>query len=153
MVLFMKIQIISVGKIAGDQASIVKHYQKMISWQVQNTELAYSKKLSEKQIKQHEAKLISDKITKGAFVIVLDLSGKQMSSELFSDMFKSQMMSGKNIDFIIGGAFGLDDSILALANAKLCLSKMTFPHQIAKLLLFEQIYRAQTIINNHPYHK
>ena len=149
----MKIQIISVGKIAGEQAAIVKHYQKMISWQVQNTELAYSKKLSEKQIKQHEAKLIQDKIVKGSYVLVLDLLGKQMSSEVFSDIFKSQMMYGRNIDFIIGGAFGLDESILLLADIKLCLSKMTFPHQIAKLLLFEQIYRAQTILDNHPYHK
>jgi 23S rRNA (pseudouridine1915-N3)-methyltransferase len=149
----MKIQIISVGKIAGEQAAIVKHYQKMISWQVQNTELAYSKKLSEKQIKQHEAKLIQDKIVKGSYVVVLDLLGKQMSSEVFSDIFKSQMMYGRNIDFIIGGAFGLDESILLLADIKLCLSKMTFPHQIAKLLLFEQIYRAQTILDNHPYHK
>jgi len=149
----VKIQIISVGKIAGEQAAIVKHYQKMISWQVQNTELAYSKKLSEKQIKQHEAKLIQDKIVKGSYVVVLDLLGKQMSSEVFSDIFKSQMMYGRNIDFIIGGAFGLDESILLLADIKLCLSKMTFPHQIAKLLLFEQIYRAQTILDNHPYHK
>jgi 23S rRNA (pseudouridine1915-N3)-methyltransferase len=149
----MKIQIISVGKIAGDQAAIVKHYQKMIGWQVQNTELAYSKKLSEKQIKQHEAKLIQDKLVKGSYVVVLDLLGKQMSSEAFSDIFKSQMMYGRNIDFIIGGAFGLDASILLLADIKLCLSKMTFPHQIAKLLLFEQIYRAQTILDNHPYHK
>jgi 23S rRNA (pseudouridine1915-N3)-methyltransferase len=120
---------------------------------VQNTELAYSKKLSEKQIKQHEAKLIQDKIVKGSYVVVLDLLGKQMSSEVFSDIFKSQMMYGRNIDFIIGGAFGLDESILLLADIKLCLSKMTFPHQIAKLLLFEQIYRAQTILDNHPYHK
>ena len=149
----MKLQIISVGKIAGEQAAIVKHYQKMIGWQVQNTELAYSKKLSEKQIKQHEAKLIQDKIVKGSYVVVLDLLGKQMSSEVFSDIFKSQMMYGRNIDFIIGGAFGLDESILLLADIKLCLSKMTFPHQIAKLLLFEQIYRAQTILDNHPYHK
>jgi 23S rRNA (pseudouridine1915-N3)-methyltransferase len=149
----MKIQIISVGKIAGDQAAIVKHYQKMIGWQVQNTELAYSKKFSEKQIKQHEAKLIQDKLVKGSYVVVLDLLGKQMSSEAFSDIFKSQMMYGRNIDFIIGGAFGLDASILLLADIKLCLSKMTFPHQIAKLLLFEQIYRAQTILDNHPYHK
>ena len=85
--------------------------------------------------------------------MVLDLLGKQMSSEVFSDIFKSQMMYGRNIDFIIGGAFGLDESILLLADIKLCLSKMTFPHQIAKLLLFEQIYRAQTILDNHPYHK
>jgi 23S rRNA (pseudouridine1915-N3)-methyltransferase len=60
--------------------------------------------------------------------------------------FRSQMMHGRNIDFIIGGAFGLDTSILLLADVKLSLSKMTFPHQLAKLLLFEQIYRAQTIL-------
>ncbi len=149
----MKLQIIAVGKIAGEQAAIVKHYQKMIGWQVQNTELAYSKKLSEKQIKQHEAKLIQDKIVKGAYVVVLDVLGKQISSEIFSDIFKSQMMCGRNVDFIIGGAFGLDASILSLADMTLSLSKMTFPHQIAKLLLFEQIYRAQTILDNHPYHK
>jgi 23S rRNA (pseudouridine1915-N3)-methyltransferase len=149
----MKIQIISVGKVTGEQEIIVKHYQKMIGWQVQNTELIYSKKLSEKQIKQHEAKHILNKIVKGSFVVVLDLLGKQISSEAFSDIFRSQMMHGRNIDFIIGGAFGLDTSILLLADVKLSLSKMTFPHQLAKLLLFEQIYRAQTILNNHPYHK
>ena len=77
-----------------------------------------------------------------------------MTSKAFSNIFAAQMMSGGNIDFVIGGAFGLDTSILAaLADKKLCLSKMTFPHQIAKLLLFEQIYRAQTILDNHPYHK
>lgn len=149
----MKIQIISVGKIAGDQLKLTQHYQKMTSWKIQNTELTYSKKLSEGQIKQYEAQLIKDKLAKGSYVVALDLSGQQMSSESFSEMFSAQMMSGRDIDFIIGGAFGLDDSILSLAAAKLCLSKMTFPHQIAKILLFEQIYRAQTIMNKHPYHK
>ncbi|MDG1436964.1 MAG: 23S rRNA (pseudouridine(1915)-N(3))-methyltransferase RlmH [Rickettsiaceae bacterium] len=149
----MKIQIISVGKVAGDQLAIIKHYQKMINWRIQNTELAYSKKLSEQQIRQHEAKIIQDKLTKGAYLVVLDLSGKQLSSESFAGLFSSQMMSGKDIDFVIGGAFGLDDSIISRSDAKLCLSKMTFPHQIAKILLFEQIYRAQTIMDNHPYHK
>ena len=149
----MKIQIISVGKIAGDQLKLTQHYQKMTSWKIQNTELTYSKKLSEGQIKQYEAQLIKDKLAKGSYVVALDLSGQQMSSESFSEMFSAQMISGRDIDFIIGGAFGLDDSILSLAAAKLCLSKMTFPHQIAKILLFEQIYRAQTIMNKHPYHK
>ncbi len=149
----MKIQIISVGKIAGEQLKLTQHYQKMTSWKIQNTELTYSKKLSEGQIKQYEAQLIKDKLAKGSYVVALDLSGQQMSSESFSEMFSAQMMSGRDIDFIIGGAFGLDDSILSLAAAKLCLSKMTFPHQIAKILLFEQIYRAQTILDKHPYHK
>lgn len=149
----MKIQIISIGKIASDQLSVLQHYQKMISWKVQNTELTYSKKLSENQIKQYEAQLIKDKLTKGSYVIALDVLGKQMTSEDFSEIFAGRMMDGRDIDFIIGGAFGLDSSILTLADAKLSLSKMTFPHQIAKILLFEQIYRAQTIIDKHPYHK
>ncbi|CAN0602806.1 unnamed protein product, partial [Ectocarpus sp. 12 AP-2014] len=85
--------------------------------------------------------------------IALDLSGKQHSSEDFSLIFSQQMMAGNDIDFIIGGAFGLDQSILNLANTKLCLSKMTMPHQMAKLILLEQIYRAQTILDGHPYHK
>jgi 23S rRNA (pseudouridine1915-N3)-methyltransferase len=62
-------------------------------------------------------------------------------------------MSGQSIDFVIGGAFGLDKSVLELSNIKLCLSRMTFTHQMAKLLLLEQIYRAQTILEHHPYHK
>lgn len=150
---FMKIQIISIGKISGAQFELLKHYEKMIGWKMQNTELTYSKKLSESQIKQHEARLIQDKISKNSYVIALDLSGKQISSESFSQIFANQMMHGRNIDFIIGGAFGLGASILDLSDAKLSLSKMTFPHQIAKLLLFEQIYRACTILDNHPYHK
>jgi 23S rRNA (pseudouridine1915-N3)-methyltransferase len=149
----MKIQIISIGKIASDQLSVMQHYQKMIGWKVQNTELTYSKKLSENQIKQYEAQLIKDKLTKGSYVIALDVLGKQVTSEDFSEIFARQMMDGRDIDFIIGGAFGLDSSILDLADTKLSLSKMTFPHQIAKILLFEQIYRAQTIIEKHPYHK
>lgn len=149
----MKIQIISIGKISGAQEDLLKHYQKMIGWKVQNTELSYSKKLSESQIKQHEARLIQDKLNKNSYVIALDLSGKQKTSEEFSQIFSNQMMSGRDIDFIIGGAFGLDSFILNLSDMKLCLSKMTFPHQIAKLLLFEQIYRAEAILNNHPYHK
>ena len=76
----MKIQIISIGKITGEQASLVKHYQKMIKWKVQNTELTHVKKLSENQVRQHEAALIQSKITKGSYLIALDLSGRQMGS-------------------------------------------------------------------------
>ena len=149
----MKIQIISVGKLSGELATIAERYQKMASWQIKDTELAHSKKSSENQIKQEEAQLITSKISKGAYVITLDLSGKQLTSEAFSEVFSKAMMSGGNIDFIIGGAFGIDQSILELSDASLCLSKMTFPHQIVKVLLLEQIYRAGTILANHPYHK
>lgn len=149
----MKIQIISVGKLSSEIAKISDQYQKMTNWQIKNSEIVYSKKLAPTQIKQYEAKLIENKLTKGAYIVALDLSGKQYSSKEFSAVFSRQMMEGVDIDFIIGGAFGLDQSILSLSSAKLCLSKMTLPHQMAKLMLLEQIYRAQTILDGHPYHK
>ena len=63
------------------------------------------------------------------------------------------MMIGQDVDIIIGGAYGLDDSIIKSANITLSLSKMTLPHQLAKIILLEQIYRAQSILERHPYHK
>jgi 23S rRNA (pseudouridine1915-N3)-methyltransferase len=149
----MKIQIISVGKLSGELAFIADKYKKMISWQVKNTELQHSKKSSPAEIKEDEAKQIGPKIINGSYIVVLDLAGKQISSEGFSTLFAKQMMLGKSIDFIIGGAFGLDESIVKTAHIKLCLSEMTFPHQLVKVMLLEQIYRAQTILDNHPYHK
>jgi 23S rRNA (pseudouridine1915-N3)-methyltransferase len=149
----MKIQIISIGKLSTEITKLSDEYQKMTNWQIKNSEITYSKKLAPAQIKQFEAKLIQNKLSKGAHVVALDLSGKQQTSESFSAVFSRQMMEGKDIDFIIGGAFGLDQSILNLSNDKLCLSKMTLPHQMAKLMLVEQIYRAQSIIAGHPYHK
>ena len=149
----MKIHIISVGKLSGELDSLASRYRKMTNWQIKDTELAHSKKTLEKQIREDESKLIRSKISKDSNVVSLDLSGKQVTSDEFSQLFSKQLMSGRGIDFIIGGAFGLDKSILELSDVKLCLSKMTFTHQIAKLLLFEQIYRAQTILKHHPYHK
>jgi len=149
----MKIQIISVGKLSGELSKIADKYQKMIGWSIKNTELQHSKKSSPAEIKEDEAKQIGAKIISESCVVVLDLSGKQISSEGFSTLFAKQMMLGKSIDFIIGGAFGIDESILKTAHTKLCLSEMTFPHQLVKVILLEQIYRAQTILDNHPYHK
>ena len=149
----MKIQIISVGKLSGELALIADKYKKMISWQIKDTELQHSKKSSPDGIKEDEARQIKDKITNGSCIIVLDLAGKQISSEGFSAIFAKQMMLGKSIDFIIGGAFGLDESVVKTAHITLCLSEMTFPHQLVKAMLLEQIYRAQTILDNHPYHK
>jgi 23S rRNA (pseudouridine1915-N3)-methyltransferase len=83
----------------------------------------------------------------------LDVQGQQLNSQEFSLLFKNQMMIGQNIDIIVGGAFGLDDSITKSAHIRLSLSKMTLPHQLAKLVLLEQIYRSQTILAAHPYHK
>ena len=149
----MKINIISVGKLSSDYAKLAGHYSKMIKWKIAQTEITYAKKLNEGQIKAYEAKLIAEHVKAGSYCIVLDVLGKHVTSEDFSLLFKNQMMIGKEVDIIIGGAFGLDESIIKSADMILSLSKMTLPHQLAKLVLLEQIYRGQTILERHPYHK
>lgn len=149
----MKIQIISVGKLSSEISLICAKYIKMIGWGLIQTELAHSKKSATHEIKVAEAIFIQSKLRPKAVVVSLDLSGKQLCSNKFSKFIEKQMMDSKDIDFIIGGAYGIDESILNISNLKLSLSLLTFPHQLAKLLLLEQIYRAQTIIENHPYHK
>ena len=149
----MKIQIVSIGKLSSEIGKLFTNYQKIIGWEIKNSEITYGRKLLPNQIKQYEARLIEGKLNKDSCIISLDLSGEQYSSENFSKIFSQLMMQGKNIDFIIGGAFGIDKSILNKSDKKLCLSKMTLPHQLAKLFLIEQIYRSQTILNGHPYHK
>lgn len=149
----MRINIISIGKLSSDYKNLAGHYSKMIKWNLREVELVYSKKLPETQIKQYEAKLIINNLKDNSYKIILDVLGKQLQSVEFSKIFKNQMMSGQDVDIIIGGAFGLDYTIIKLADTILSLSQMTMPHQLAKLILLEQIYRAQTIIDQHPYHK
>lgn len=149
----MKINIISVGKLSNEYKQVALHYSKMISWKLREIELTHSKKLPEAQIKSYEAQLIYKNISNNSYKIVLDIPGKQLESEKFSLIFQNMMMIGKDIDIIIGGAYGLDNSIIKNANITLSLSKMTLPHQLVKIILLEQIYRAQTILAKHPYHK
>lgn len=149
----MKINIISVGKLSNEYKQVALHYSKMIGWKLREIELTHSKKLPEAQIKSYEAQLIYENISNNSYKIVLDIPGKQLESEKFSLIFQNMMMIGKDIDIIIGGAYGLDNSIIKNANITLSLSKMTLPHQLVKIILLEQIYRAQTILAKHPYHK
>lgn len=149
----MKIVIISIGKLSADIAALCDRYKKMISDRVEYIELPHSKKLNIKEIRTEETESIRKKIRARTLVILLDRLGKQYSSEDFAKIIKKCSEESQDIDFIIGGSHGVEDSINDIVNYQLCISMMTFPHQIAKLLLLEQIYRAQTIIQNHPYHK
>ncbi len=99
--------------------------------------------------KQQEAESILRHIPEDYFTILLDETGTQYTSEKFSELLFTQ---SKNIVFIIGGAYGVADSVKKRANATLALSELVLPHQIARLVLAEQIYRAYTISINHPYH-
>jgi len=87
-----------------------------------------------------------------SFVVVLDERGKSLDSKEFSKLILNQVSFGKNIVFVIGGAYGVSRSLIERADFVLSLSSMVFPHQLVRLILIEQIYRAQTITSNHPYH-
>ena len=94
------------------------------------------------------------KIKDDEYVIVLDLHGKEIDSVAFSKHIEECMIRGKStITFVIGGSLGLGKSLLQRANYRLCFSKMTFPHQLMKLILVEQVYRAYKIMRRETYHK
>jgi 23S rRNA (pseudouridine1915-N3)-methyltransferase len=109
--------------------------------------------LSEMDLKKKEAETILQWLNKDDYLVALDEGGKQFSSQdLAVFLQKRANESVKNIIFLIGGAYGLDDAILKKANYKWSLSLLTFPHQLVRLILAEQIYRACTILKNEKYH-
>lgn len=111
---------------------------------------------SEAQIKdalKKEAKKISAEIPKGAFVYSMCIEGRGISSEELAKKIETNASGTSAIVFIIGSSFGLDEELKAQSNFKLSFSAMTFPHQLARIMLLEQIYRAFSINNNSKYHK
>lgn len=107
----------------------------------------------ENSIKEKECNNIINHIKKDSYIICLDLKGKELSSEELSTNIENISMTSSQITFIIGGSLGLTEKILNLSNQKICFSKMTFPHQLIRIFLLEQIYRAFKISNGETYHK
>ena len=111
------------------------------------------KSLSEDQQKKIEGDLIISKVKTGDKLVLLDDKGKEFTSLAFSKHLQQQMNSGiKRLVFVVGGPYGFDASVYAKAQGKLSLSKMTFSHQMIRLFMVEQVYRAMTILKNEPYH-
>jgi len=155
----MKIKLLCIGK---NNNSIwfdsIKHYSKRINQYV-NFSIEYipdvktGKKSNPELVKNEEAKKLLLKIKKDDVVILLDEKGKAFSSKTFAETIENQQNMGiRNLVFIIGGAFGFSEKIYLTFNNKVRLSDMTFSHQMIRLFFCEQLYRAYTIINNHPYH-
>ncbi len=106
------------------------------------------------QIKLREAERILKKLTEGSFVCTLEIPGKRYTSEAFASFLDSSASKGiSHIQFVIGGSLGLHDSVLKRSDMALSFSDMTFPHQMMRVILLEQIYRGFRINNGEPYHK
>lgn len=111
------------------------------------------KNASERETKLKEEKTVLEKLKKSDFLILMDEKGQEYTSEKFASFLSSHQMRGtKNLIFLIGGAYGFSNSIYERANIKIALSKMTFTHQMARLIFTEQLYRAFTITKGEKYH-
>lgn len=106
------------------------------------------------RVKSIECRRMAEKLTPGDYIVALDPRGKELSSEQLAEKLSEIMLGGSSrIAFLIGGSHGLTDEIKKRADTLLSFSKMTFPHQLFRIMLLEQVYRAFKIINNEPYHK
>lgn len=111
------------------------------------------KKLSIEEQKQKEGEFILNRLQPTDYVVLLDEDGRHFNSNEFAQHIeKKKLVVSKNIVFVVGGPYGFSDTVKARANEKISLSKMTFTHQMVRLIFVEQFYRAMTILNNEPYH-
>lgn len=115
-------------------------------------ELKNTKHLSANQQKEQEGILILNHIATGDTVILLDEHGKEYRSIEFSQLLEKKIQTARKLVFVIGGPYGFSREVYQRSNGKLSLSKMTFSHQMARLIFTEQLYRACTILKNEPYH-
>lgn len=158
-----KISIICVGKIKEKYWNdAIAEYSKRLSryCRLEIIEVADEKtpdnasEALEDQIKKKEADRILKHLEDGASVCVLAIEGKRYTSEGFSEFIESQGVQGvSHIQFVIGGSLGLHESVMKKASYRISFSDMTFPHQMMRVILLEQIYRGYRIISGEPYHK
>lgn len=154
----MKTLLILVGKTVNkhfaagidDYAGRISHY--MPFEMVTIPELRNTKNLSEEQQKTSEGDLILRQIQPSDTVVLLDEHGKELRSIEFARWLEQKQQTARRLVFVIGGPYGFSDAVYAHANEKLSLSKMTFSHQMVRLIFTEQLYRACTIIKGEPYH-
>ena len=145
-------KILAVGKTDEKFAGILANYEKRLphSWRIDWQIVSYSRKNGEESRREESARL-REKISPDDFVILLDERGRELSSPEFSRKIEN-VIAVKDLVFVLGGAYGVTDEFRGDCDLVLSFSRMVFPHQIARLVLVEQIYRAFAISRNLPYH-
>lgn len=151
----MRITIASVGKFRGGTlADLYADYAGRLPWPLTLKEVEEKRPIKGAQRKSREAELLMAAIPRGATLFVLDETGKQFSSMDFAKELERRADTGtQDLAFLIGGADGHDSSTLKRADRLISLGAMTWPHLMVRGLLAEQLYRAASILSNHPYHR
>lgn len=159
----MKITVLTVGKIKEKFfVDAIKEYSKRLSkyCNLEITEVTDEKtpdgasEAEEELIREKEGERLLSKIKENSFVITLEIKGKMLDSVELSKMMEEKMVQGEShLTFVIGGSLGLSKAVMNRSNLALSFSKMTFPHQLMRVILLEQIYRGFRIMKGEPYHK
>lgn len=155
----MKISLVVIGKTDANYFSeAIREYQNRlvhyIPFEMQVIpDIKNTKNLSESQQKEKEGELILKSLQAGDYLVLLDEKGKEFTSMQFASYLEKKMHTvSRRLVFVIGGPYGFSEAVYQAASEKVSLSKMTFSHQMIRLIFVEQIYRAMTILNNEPYH-
>lgn len=155
----MKVLVVAVGRVKGPLASAVQDYEERARryWKFTVAEIAAGAaewRAGPDRVREAEAERILAKLTSDLDVVALTRAGNAMdSTRLAAYLAELGTRARPGVAFVIGGAFGLDESVLRRAQNRLSLSDMTLPHEMARLVLAEQLYRAGTIVRGEPYHK
>lgn len=158
----VNIKLIAVGKIKEDYLKNeineylkrLSRYTKISIIEVDDEKIMNNSSLKEdEKVKENEGKRLLKQIKEKDFVLLIDLHGQELDSIAFSNKFLQITNTNSNIDIVIAGSLGFSQEVIKRANYRLCLSKMTFTHQMTRAIILEQIYRAFKIINNETYHK
>lgn len=152
----MQITIAAIGRLKKNtpEDTLIQDYLKKTKWPVTIKEFEEKKTLTVEQLKEAESTLLLSSIPQGGKIIALDERGKTPSSREFAELIGKWVDEGvQSISFLIGGANGHAEKLREKADYKLSFGRMTLPHMLARVVLAEQIYRAKTILDGHPYHK
>lgn len=155
----LNLRLLAVGKLRGSiwlpaATEYSQRLQRYVKFDLVEIRDSIGKGLPDTAALLEEGKVIAQSLESGNFLIALDREGKTFDSTQLAKMLQKQIEAGiRKMDFVIGGPVGLDKKILTQANLRLSLSAMTLPHELARVVLLEQLYRALTILRGEPYHK
>ncbi len=155
----MQISLIAVGTKMPDwvQSGYAEYAKRLASdcrlTLVEVPAVVRSKTTDPVRAKREEGERMAKVLPKNCSVLALDVTGKMHSTESLADLLGEQMVSGRDLALLVGGADGLSPEILARADSRWSLSRLTFPHPLVRVILAEQLYRAHSLLRNHPYHR
>lgn len=150
----MELTIIAVGRLkSGPEAALIAEYRKRLPWPLSIQEVEERRPITGPERQAREADLILGALPDGAEIVALDERGRPMASTKFAEFVGDCRDQARPLAFVIGGADGLHQRVRDRAGRLLSFGPMTWPHAFARVMLVEQLYRAQAILTGHPYHK